>query len=80
MLDTARIRKLFDEETRKVLKRRDVIFDETVFVFNKPVTEQKNTIFDVGSRGPPVRFGVDEFANTTEAESDQGTRRKKEIT
>ena len=93
--------RLFDEETRKVLKRRDVIFDETVFVFNKPVTEQKNTIFDVGSvlepseeethqpqddteqpqdepqddtqqseerrrsqraRGPPVRFGVDEFA------------------
>ncbi len=98
---------MLDEETRKVLKRRDVIFDETVFVFNKPVTEQKNTIFDVGSvlepseeethqpqddteqpqdeprddtqqseerrrsqraRGPPVRFGVDEFANTTEAD------------
>ena len=89
--------RLFDEETRK---GRDVIFDETVFVFNKPVTEQKNTTFDVGeethqpqddteqpqdepqddtqqseerrrsqrARGPPVRFGVDEFANTTEAD------------
>ena len=99
--------RLFDEETRKILKRRDVTFDETVFVFNKPVTDK---IVDVEpvikpseeethqpqydtqqpqddieqpqdgieqpqdgteerrrsqrARGPPVRFGVDEFVPT----------------
>ncbi len=95
--------RLFDEETRKILKRRDVTFDETVFVFNKPVTDKIVGVEPVikpseeethqpqddtqqpqdgieqpqdgteerrrsqRAHGPPVRFGVDEFANTTEA-------------
>ena len=81
--------RLFDEETQKVVKRRDVIFNERNFDLNSTTDPDQQATLDLDSdseveqnsahevegarpqyvrqssrtRKPPVRFGLDEYAD-----------------
>ncbi len=60
--------RLFDEEGRKVVIRRDVLFDETNFgskTDQEPTkTKEVEPRRSERERRPPVRFGTDEYADT----------------